>query len=130
MMILLTKGFVAVNAVIWMAFGPVFYFAPETFAGYLDIALQSPTALADFRAMYGGIPLGVGVFMVMGLIRKEWMEPALMVILLGTTGLLVGRLLTLVDTGGVSGLIYFVGGLEAGTIIIGAWLYRNLERTA
>ena len=80
--------------------------------------------------MYGGIPLGVGVFMVMGLIRKEWMEPALMVILLGTTGLLVGRLLTLVDTGGVSGLIYFVGGLEAGTIIIGAWLYRNLERTA
>jgi hypothetical protein len=49
----LTKIFVGANALVWIAFGPAFYFAPDALAGRLDIALGSPTALADFRAMYG-----------------------------------------------------------------------------
>ena len=64
MIVLLTKTFVAGNAVVWMAFGPTFYFATETFANYLDISLRSPTALADFRGVYGGLHLAAGVFML------------------------------------------------------------------
>ena len=123
----LTKGFVAINAAVWVSFGPAFYFWPEVIASYLDIALQSPTALADFRAVHGGIPLGAGLFMGMGLRRPEWLGPALMLILLGTAGLLAGRMLTVIDTGGVGQLIYLFMALEAGTIVLGAWLYRNQQ---
>ena len=127
---LLTKVFIVLNAAVWITFGPAFYFATEAFAGMLDIALQSPTALADFRGMYGGVPMAVGVFMLISLFRQEWIAAALMLILLGTSGILLGRLLTLVDTGGVSTYIYLISGLELGTILIGTWLYLSHVRTA
>jgi hypothetical protein len=124
----LTTVFVAINALVWMAFGPVFYFATESAAAQLDIALNSPTALADFRAMYGGMPLGGGILMAMALWRKEWSKPVLMFILLGTTGLLVGRLITMVSPGGVGTEIYVFSALEIGTIVIGLWLYREYDK--
>lgn len=124
----LTTVFVALNALIWMAFGPVFYFATESAAAQLDIALNSPTALADFRAMYGGMPLGGGILMAMSLWRKEWIKPVLMFILLGTAGLLVGRLLTIASPGGVDMKIYVFSVLELGTIVIGVWLYREHDK--
>ena len=127
MIVLLTKTFVAGNAVVWMAFGPTFYFATETFANYLDITLRSPTALADFRGVYGGLHLAAGVFMMMGLFRQKWMKPVLMLILLGTTGLLIGRVLTIIDTGGVRAVVHIVSILEFSAIVFGAWLYRNYE---
>jgi hypothetical protein len=120
----LTKIFVAANALVWIGFGPAFYFAPEALAGQLDIALTSPTAIADFRAMYGGAPLGIGIFMASGLWRRQWMKPALMVIILCTAGLLLGRLITMAQPGGVGTIIYFFAALEAGAIVGSAWLYR------
>lgn len=125
--VLLTKYFVAGNAVVWMAFGPTFYFATETFASYLDITLRSPTALADFRGVYGGLHLAIGVFMLTGLFRREWMRPVLLLILLGTTGLLIGRVLTIIDTGGVGIFVHIVSILEFSAIVFGVWLYRNQE---
>lgn len=120
----LTKIFVAANALVWIGFGPAFYFAPEVLAGQLDIALTSPTAIADFRAMYGGAPLGIGIFMAMGIWRRQWMKPALMVIVLATAGLLLGRLITMVQPGGVGTIIYLFAALELGAIIGATWLYR------
>ena len=127
MVTMLAKAFLAGNAVVWMSFGPTFYFATETFASYLDITLHSPTALADLRGVYGGLHLAIGVFMLMGLFRQKWMRPALMLILLGTTGLLIGRVLTIIDTGGVGAFVYIVSALEFSAIVFGAWLYRSYE---
>jgi hypothetical protein len=119
----LTKIFVAANALVWIGFGPAFYFAPDALATQLDIALTSPTAIADFRAMYGGAPLGIGIFMAMGLWRKEWMKPALMVIVLCTAGLLLGRLITMAQPGGVGTIIYIFAAMELGAIVGAVWLY-------
>jgi hypothetical protein len=122
----LTKVFVGANALVYIAFGPLCYFWPEEFASQLDIALNSATALADFRAMYGGIPLGVGVVMLLGVLNAAWMRSALMLAVLCAAGLMVGRLLTLADTGGVTMPIYVFLSLEVGTVAIGYWLYRKL----
>ena len=65
--------------------------------------------------------------MLMGLFRQKWMKPVLMLILLGTTGLLVGRVLTIIDTGGVGIFVYTVSVLEFSAIVFGAWLYRSHE---
>jgi hypothetical protein len=126
----LTKIFVAGNALVWIGFGPAFYFAPEALAGQLDIALHSPTALADFRAMYGGAPLGIGIIMAMGLWRTQWMKPALLTIVLCTAGLLLGRLITMASPGGVGSIIYLFSAIEAVTIVAAAWLYRVQPRLA
>ncbi len=50
-----------------------------------------------------------------------------MLMLLGTTGLLIGRVLTIIDTGGVGAFVYIVSALEFSAIVFGAWLYRSYE---
>jgi hypothetical protein len=123
----LTKIFVAVNALVWLALGPASYFAPVDLAARLDIALTSPTAIADFRAMYGGVPLGIGIFLVMGLRRREWMKPALMLIALATSGLLLGRVITMAQPGEVGTIIYVFAALEALAVVGAVWLYRAIK---
>ena len=78
--------------------------------------------------MYGGIPCGGGILMAMAIKRQDWMKPILMLILLGTSGLLLGRLFTMVTPGGVSGMIYVFSALEVVTIVIGVWLYREHDK--
>lgn len=125
----LTKIFVAGNALVWIVFGLSFYAAPEAIAGELDIELTSPTALADFRAIYGGAPLGIGIIMALGLWRSTWMKPALMTIVLCTAGLLLGRLITMASPGGVGTIIYLFAAIEAVVVAGSVWLYRAQPST-
>jgi hypothetical protein len=125
----LATAIVAINAAIWMGFGPAFYFWPEAIGEHLGISLQSPTALADFRAMYGGAPLGVGVFMAIGLRRAEWFKPALMVVILGTGGILLGRLISVAHDPGIEAFQWAFIGLEVIMLAVAIWAYRNLEAT-
>lgn len=70
------RALLGVNLAIYVVFGLAALFVPSWLASIFGIELGSPSALADFRAIYGGIPLGVGVFMAAGLYRSEWLSPA------------------------------------------------------
>jgi hypothetical protein len=73
----------AARRLLWLSFPPFIAFgllgvaAPRWLAGFVDISLDSSTALADFRAIYGGVPFGVGVFVLAGLYRERWLQPAI-----------------------------------------------------
>jgi hypothetical protein len=67
---------IGVNLAVYAAFGLAALFVPRWLASVVGIELSSPSALADFRAIYGGIPLGIGVAMAAGLYRSEWLIPA------------------------------------------------------
>ena len=123
----LASAIVAINAAIWISFGPAFYFWPEAIGEFLGIALQNPTALADFRAMYGGAPLGVGLFMAMGLRCADWFKPALMVVILGTGGILLGRLISVAYDSNVEAFMWGFIVLEVIMLAVATWTYRNLE---
>src|SRR5262245_16051670 len=64
-----------VNLPFYLGFGLCALFASDWLAGQLEITLGSPTAFADFRAMYGGLSIGVGLIMVAGLYRRDWLLP-------------------------------------------------------
>lgn len=54
-----------INAAICLGIGVYCTLWTEAAAASLGIGLPTPTALTDFRATYGGMCLGVGVFFVL-----------------------------------------------------------------
>jgi hypothetical protein len=120
----LERIYLAANLLIFGGFAAAFFAAPDTLGGLIGITLRDNTARADFRAMYGGLSLGVGVVLALGLTKPRWREPALLLGVTTAAGLALGRLLTLA-THGPAGL-YIEGSLasELISVITGIVLLR------
>ena len=70
--------------------GVLFFIAPE-FVMTLGIALESPAGQAEVRAMYGGLQIALGIYLLMGVWRQSWERGALRLALFSLTGLGLGR---------------------------------------
>lgn len=55
---------VLLSALVFGGFGAAFAFAPGTMASYVEIALPTATATVDFRATYGGLEIGIALFLL------------------------------------------------------------------
>jgi hypothetical protein len=82
------------SALVYGAIGVAFVVAPHALAPLVGIDLTSVTADNDFRAVYGGVPAGLAVFIAMGLRRPQWELPALWVVALTLGGLAATRVLS------------------------------------
>ncbi len=58
-------------AIVYAAAGAAFALAPVTLAGWMDIALPTPTARIEFAATYGGLELGIAAFLAYCALRRE-----------------------------------------------------------
>jgi hypothetical protein len=61
-----------VNAVLFAAFTVAAWLAPTVLAGPLEISLTTPTALADFRAVYGGLSFAIAGLSLLALRKVEF----------------------------------------------------------
>lgn len=113
------------NALVYLAFGPAFVFWPESFAALLGINLTSPTALADFRAMYGGLPFGVGFLFVGALYRKIWVTPALVVIAATSGSLMCSRIYSAVVDGDPKLVIWVFVVMELQSLVLALWILKD-----
>ncbi len=122
----LTKIFVAGNALVWIGFGPAFYFAPGVPRG---TARHCPHESDRDR----GLPrpctverrFGIGLIMAAGLWRREWMKLSLLAIVLCTAGLLLGRYDHDKSVAGrVGSIIYLFAAVESAAILGALGLYR------
>ena len=113
-----TRAIVLINARVFVDFGLAFLAKPQALARLLEIELSSPTALADLRAMYGGLALAVGALLCAGLRRKEWLMPSLWLVIATSGGLALGRLYSVLASGLPSGVILGFLASELGSL---AW---------
>ncbi len=125
----LTKAFIALNVLVFVSFGLVFIFAPVYFASTVEIELSSPTALADFRAIYGGLSLSVGLFFALGLFRPALVLPVLWLIAASSLALALSRFYSVIASGTPALPIFAFAALELVAFAIGAWLYSRESRT-
>ena len=65
----MTRAVLVLLALSFIGFGLAFALKPLEMAEVLDISLFTPTARTDFRAMYGGLELGFGLFLLMCSLR-------------------------------------------------------------
>ncbi len=64
-------------AMSFIGFGLAFTLKPLEMAQVLDISLFTPTARTDFRAIYDGLEVGLGVFLLTCAFRRHLVGPGL-----------------------------------------------------
>lgn len=119
------RMYLVTNLTIFAAYSACAWMSPKRLAGWVDIELQSVTAVADFRAMYGGMCLGAGFIFALGFLRHEWRVPAVLLAVTTAGGLLLARLWTALIEGPVGSYIHAAMVLEVLAVIIGIALLRH-----
>lgn len=116
---------VVASAMVFGALGVGFVLFPQTLGHVVGIELTSVTAHNDFRAVYGGVPAGLAVFLVMALRRSDWQLAALWVIALTLGGLAATRFLSWGLDGWPSPVALVLHGAEISGVVLTAVAIRQ-----
>ncbi len=120
-----------ITSAMFTAFGVGFAAVPEQLADFiLDASPSTSSAMIDMRATYGGVAIGLGVFMGLCASRPQWIRQGLMATLLVLTGLAVTRLVGLVADGDPNGFMLLNLALELGGAGLTAVAIRRIETAA
>jgi hypothetical protein len=100
-------------------------FAPQRILVPLGGKLDTPSVANEIRANYGGMHLGMAALMGLGAMKPAWHTPMLALLFTFTTGLCVGRALSLAVDGKPNRYLVFFWFLEAvGAVAAGVALFR------
>lgn len=114
------KGLVFVNGVLFVGFGLGFMAAPNFFTGlFTGGVLTTSSAIIDVRATYGGLGLGLGLWLL--LCAKENVRLGLLGSLVVLASIILGRVVGLVADGSPNMLMYVF--LVAEAVFVLATLY-------
>jgi len=64
----------AVIALSYAGFGFAFLFKPDEWGAMVSVAFTTSAGRTDFRAVYGGLEFGVGVFLFLCALRREFVR--------------------------------------------------------
>jgi hypothetical protein len=114
------------TALAFVGFGVAFAVWPVAMARLTDIALPTPTAMAEYVATYGGFQTGFGIFLVVCALRPAWLEPGLWAGALALGGFGTFRLLSLLLGDGPVGAPIYVGlSIELGGALLNVLALRS-----
>ena len=85
----------ALCALGFLGFGTWLLADPASALAKIGIHASSPTGLVELRAFYGGMELGLGLFLAGCLWRPEWREAGLWLVVLANGGAGLARLLAI-----------------------------------
>ena len=110
----------------FLGFGGWLVIDPAGGLAGVDIGATSPAGLVDLRAFYGGLEVGLGLFLLACATRPAWHAPGLWLVLLGNLFIGLARVYGIASSGVFTG--FFAAALvwEFGFPLL-AWL--ALRRT-
>ncbi|MED5431144.1 MAG: DUF4345 family protein [Pseudomonadota bacterium] len=104
---------VRVVAVVFLAYGTVFLFWPETFLlRQLGEVPIMPSAMIDVRATYGGLSLGLAGLLFKLAAQPTTVRAGVWAVILALGGMAVGRCYGLIVDGSANGFMYLYLALE------------------
>ena len=99
---------------------------PAQYAAWLELEVASSSALADLRAVYGGLSLACGTLFALALRRASWFEPSLFLVMASSGGLAFARVYSLVVSGMPNALVLALFASEVGSFVWALLAYRAL----
>ena len=124
----LAQGFLLLQGVTFFGLGVWFLIEPTTLASAIGLAPESPAGLAKLRAVYGGLEIALGVFLLVTGFQANWSKTGLWLLLSCyggiTAGRIVGILLDQPDDTFTLQLLSF----EAGSLLITILLVFGQKR--
>lgn len=121
------RSLVFASALIFVVVGAGFLLIPKQFGDVLEISLPSAMARTDVRATYGGLELGFGIFLIVCVVRREWIRPGLWALALTVGGFATGRLIGFAAEGAINNFMLFFLVLELAVALLALFLLRRVE---
>jgi len=121
----LARALIFVSAVIFVVVGAGFLLIPKQFGDVLEISLPTAMARTDVRATYGGLELGLGIFLILCVVRSEWIRPGLWALALTVGGFAFGRVVGFVAEGTLNNFMLFFLALELAVALLALFLLRR-----
>lgn len=84
----------------FLAFGVWLLIDPIGGLGAVDITATSQAGLIELRGFYGGLEVGLGIFLLACASKPDWRQPGLWLVALGNGGIGITRVAGII-TGGV-----------------------------
>lgn len=124
------RSLLAVQALLLAGFGVAYFIRPQEMANLSGMLLMEPAAITDVRAYYGGLQLGLGVWLGLALLRIDLVRPALSLMVLLYASLFFARLGGLWLDGGLQQTFNLYAMLFEGvSATLAFYLLRGLQRS-
>ena len=121
----LVRVFLYLSALVYLGLGLPFLLAPAYMTSLVGVSLGSVTADNDIRAVYGGMAIGLAVFVFWAAGRREFWVPALMMIALSLAAMSLARCVSWIVVGWPDPIGFGLQAAETlGSAIAAGLLYR------
>lgn len=107
----------------FIAFGLTGLLMPEMLVGAVGIDLTAEQSRTEIRAMYGGMQVGIGIFLLFSALNPLWLRPGLALVILSCTGLASARLFGIQIEGAAFPWMLPIAILELGITALCLWAW-------
>ncbi|MDA0745702.1 MAG: DUF4345 domain-containing protein [bacterium] len=114
------RGIVFAAGVLFGLTGVAFLVWPVELAGEIGIRLESPLAAVDVRALYGGLDLGIGLFLGYAALHRSLLRAGALLQVAVFGGLVAGRTLGMAVEGAAGTVAWVLMAIE-GAGFLGGW---------
>lgn len=112
----------------FIGFGLAFTLYPDTLAGWVELAPDTGAARADVMATYGGLEIGVGLFLAYCARRDDRVRLGLVAAAFALAGFAVIRALGMLLAGAFHPVLTLYLGIEAAGLTLAVWGARLAGR--
>ncbi|MDX2169192.1 MAG: DUF4345 domain-containing protein [Deltaproteobacteria bacterium] len=114
----LPRAVLILSGTVVLAIGVAFLLAPAAMMQSVDIAVATPLARGDVRAIYGGMEVAVGLLLLLASQRADRVRPGLFAAAVLFTGMVSGRLLGVLLDGAPPPFGWFLAGIELSGAVV------------
>jgi hypothetical protein len=122
-----TSVFLAGSAVAFVLIGANTFINPMRAMTPLGLGVNETNARNELFANYGGLQIGMGLFLMAGVLKPELVGPALLAQFLLVGGLFLGRLYAMLLDGVPSRIHQFLTWLEGSVSAVSGWLFWGAD---
>jgi hypothetical protein len=107
----------------YLGFGVAFLVAPAPMAELVHLSVEHPVARTEVRAFYGGLEMGLGVFLLLCLVRRGAARLGALALALLAGGTAVGRVFGIIADGSAGTAVLVILVVEATFALLGTVVY-------
>jgi len=125
-----TQGFLLLCGLSFLLIGINTFHDPLAAMAPVELNINTVSALNELRANYGGLQIGMGLFLLVGLCCKSYVRPALLAQALIVGGLAAGRLVSIALDGQPNAFVQGLIVLESVIALLSLALFLRQPKIA
>lgn len=126
----ITQGFLLICGLSFLLIGANTFHDPLAAMAPVELNINTVSALNELRATYGGLQIGMGLYLLAGIACKSMTRPALLAQALIVGGLASGRLISIALDGLPNAFVQGLVVLESVTALLSLALFLRQPKIA